>query len=66
MCHKDDLLMLKSANKSAASYGLMPVKIPVIDEGPSFIKDTFISAPKMPMAVLPLILEDTSSINLWF
>ena len=32
MCHKDDLLMLKSANKSAANYGLMPVKIPEIDE----------------------------------
>ena len=32
LCHKDDLLMLKSANKSAANYGLMPVKIPEIDE----------------------------------
>ncbi len=32
LCHKDDLLLLKSANKSAASYGLMPVKIPEIDE----------------------------------
>ena len=32
MCHKDDLLMLKAANESAASYGLMPVKIPEIDE----------------------------------
>ncbi len=32
MCHKDDLIMLKAANKSAASYGLMPVKIPEIDE----------------------------------
>ncbi|MCI6476048.1 MAG: MBL fold metallo-hydrolase [Mucispirillum sp.] len=31
MCHKDDIEMLNSANKSAANYGLMPVKIPEID-----------------------------------
>ncbi len=31
MCHKDDLVLLQSANQSATSYGLMPVKIPNID-----------------------------------
>lgn len=36
MCHKDDLAMLQSANSSATRYGLMPVKIPKIDE---FISD---------------------------
>lgn len=35
-CHKDDIEMLNAANKSAANYGLMPVKIPEID---GFLKD---------------------------
>ncbi len=32
MCHKEDILVLQSANESATYYGLMPVKIPLIDD----------------------------------